>query len=122
MANSRDFLLGMTIGGLIGSAVGLLYAPKPGAETVQELIEQANNLKQRVAEVAENLQSAGVRVTATISDGKEKGVRLAAVQKESVQAAVRAGKQAYLDTAEKLRQEGAETAETSETESQDNGA
>jgi len=50
MANSStgDFILGLLVGGAIGVTCGLLYAPRPGAESRSILRKQASDLKERV--------------------------------------------------------------------------
>jgi gas vesicle protein len=42
---SAGTFLGFVIGGLIGAAIALLYAPRPGSETRQKLIEDSEKLK-----------------------------------------------------------------------------
>ncbi|SEU07683.1 Gas vesicle protein [Salinibacillus kushneri] len=48
--NSKDFLLGTLIGGIVGASVALLYAPKPGKELRQDLNEGANLVRERAGE------------------------------------------------------------------------
>ena len=42
--DSRDLLAGLLIGGLIGAALGILYAPKSGKETREDITCKANEL------------------------------------------------------------------------------
>ena len=42
--NNRDLLAGLLIGGLIGAVLGILYAPKSGKETRDEIVGKAKGL------------------------------------------------------------------------------
>ncbi|MBI4329794.1 MAG: YtxH domain-containing protein [Chloroflexi bacterium] len=54
--SSKDTLVGVAIGLLagaaVGAAIGILYAPRPGAETRDILVEKAQTVKERAAELA----------------------------------------------------------------------
>jgi gas vesicle protein len=54
----NGFLSGLILGVVIGAAVGLLYAPKPGAETRQMLKEKADAARARAAELAQKAKEA----------------------------------------------------------------
>lgn len=41
---AEDFLKGLIVGGLIGAVVGILYAPKSGKETREEIVKKAEEL------------------------------------------------------------------------------
>jgi gas vesicle protein len=43
------FFAGLILGAIIGAAVGLLYAPKPGTETRRLLKEKALSIKEKVS-------------------------------------------------------------------------
>ena len=43
-------LAGVGLGAIIGAAAGLLFAPKPGAETREELAEKLKELKDKTGE------------------------------------------------------------------------
>ncbi len=43
-----DWMTGLVIGGIIGVVVGLLYAPKPGKETRDELTDKAKDIATRL--------------------------------------------------------------------------
>lgn len=47
------FLLGLTVGCLVGAAIAILLAPQPGADTRQMLRRAAGELKHRAAELKE---------------------------------------------------------------------
>ncbi|HET6781398.1 MAG TPA: YtxH domain-containing protein [bacterium] len=48
MAEKAEFSAGLLIGGLIGLGLGLLFAPKPGSETREELGGRAQDVSDRV--------------------------------------------------------------------------
>ncbi len=45
--NGGGFFSGLVIGGLIGAAVGLLLAPRPGTETVRVIREKGTELRSK---------------------------------------------------------------------------
>ena len=72
MANSdsdSSFALGLVLGGVIGVAVGLLIAPKPGSETRAELAEASEVWRGRAEEVAAALRE---RVGPTVEGVRER--------------------------------------------------
>lgn len=70
--NTKDFLIGALIGGMVGAAAALFLAPKSGKELRSNINEQASALKEK---------SGQIRVTAMT-----KGTELAAVAKEKTNA------------------------------------
>jgi gas vesicle protein len=56
--SGNGFLTGLLLGVVIGAAVGLLYAPQPGAETRQMLKEKADAARARAAELAQKAKEA----------------------------------------------------------------
>ena len=50
--NRGSFMLGFMFGGLVGTVLGILIAPKPGSETRVELAEQSDVWKSRAEEFA----------------------------------------------------------------------
>lgn len=78
------FFLGLGL----GAAVGLLFAPRSGAETRDYLRTKADEGK-------EFLKTTGDEVVGSTNDLIEKGKEAITRQKDQVQAAVDAGKQAY---------------------------
>lgn len=47
-----SFLMGLIVGGVVGTVVGLLLAPKPGAETRADLADYGEVVRERAEEVA----------------------------------------------------------------------
>ena len=45
-----DFIKGLLVGGLIGAAIGILYAPKSGKETREDLSRKAEELIEKAKE------------------------------------------------------------------------
>ncbi len=120
--------LGWFLAGLgIGALVGVLYAPKSGRETRDELIASAIDAKERAADYAQQgrerasqfAEQGKQQVNEYVDRGKEyydrgrtqwsqyveKGKGLVQEQQNKVAAAVEAGKQAYVSTAHAGEQE-----------------
>ena len=80
------FFLGLGL----GVAVGLLFAPKSGAETRDLLLTKADEGKDYIRRRSEELRDSA-------TDVLEKGKSVVNRQKDQLSAAVEAGKQAYRD-------------------------
>lgn len=50
--NSKDFLIGALVGGIIGAAAALFLAPKSGAELRGDVSLQATNLKEKTVDLS----------------------------------------------------------------------
>ena len=61
--------LTFVVGGLIGAAFGLLFAPRPGAETRGKIKEQAEGAREKVRETAKSAHEKAEKLTEA---GKEK--------------------------------------------------
>ena len=106
--------LGWFLAGLgIGAVIGVLYAPKAGKETREDLLNVAREAKEKAAEYVEqgrqkaaDLVEEGKRqARESIDKGRtqwtqyvEKGKNLINEQQAKVEAAVEAGKEAYINT------------------------
>jgi gas vesicle protein len=55
MGNRTDFVAGFILGGLLGTAMALLYAPRTGEETRERLLESADDLRERARERADDV-------------------------------------------------------------------
>lgn len=65
MSESREggwFALGAFLGASIGAAIGLLYAPRPGAETRRSLTEKSEMLRERALQTGSELAEEAGRV------------------------------------------------------------
>jgi gas vesicle protein len=56
---TRGFLLlGLMLGGAVGAALGLLYAPRPGADVRRELAERSEDFVDRARTAADAARGA----------------------------------------------------------------
>ena len=106
--------LGWFLAGLgIGAVIGVLYAPKAGKETREDLLNGAREAKEKAAEyveqgrqkAAELVEEGKRQARESIDKGRtqwtqyvEKGKNLINEQQAKVEAAVEAGKEAYINT------------------------
>ena len=88
MAESRFSYFCLGLG--IGTAVGLLFAPKPGDAVRQDL-------RQRAEEGREYLKKRGGELRHQAEEVIEKGRGTVQVQREHLSAALEAGRRAYRD-------------------------
>lgn len=99
--------IGFGIGLLVGGIVGLLMAPKSGAETREQLKTYAGDLSDKTRDLAHNLQEKGrqaahdvsEKVAQTTVELKDKARHAA----ETAQDAIRAGREAVQKVATALR-------------------
>jgi gas vesicle protein len=91
------FLLGLGI----GVAAGILWAPRSGEETRQMIADKAGEgadyLKNRAQEGSEYMRQRADDLKQTAGDLYERGRSTVVRQKDTLSAAVEAGKQAYRD-------------------------
>ncbi|MDR2645396.1 MAG: YtxH domain-containing protein [Endomicrobium sp.] len=69
MSDNKDTLLAFILGGLIGAALGVLYAPKSGKETRREIKRFGEDVADKVKDLGEDLTEKGRKV---YEDGKDK--------------------------------------------------
>jgi gas vesicle protein len=97
------FLLGLGI----GVAAGILWAPRTGEETRQLLADKAGEsadfLRTRAQDGSEYLKQRSDDVKHSAADLYEKGRSTVVRQRETLSAAVEAGKQAYRDAVEDVK-------------------
>jgi gas vesicle protein len=74
-AGKGDFLMGLIVGGLAGMVSGILFAPKSGKETRQDIVNASDSamrrLKEMEAEAEKKIGDAGKRVSGLAQQGKE---------------------------------------------------
>jgi gas vesicle protein len=63
MDEPRDFISGVVFGAAVGAAIGLLFAPEPGAGTRRRIQQQTSQLSHGLREQADKLM-VGVKRTA----------------------------------------------------------
>ena len=73
-SNGGDLFKGFVLGGLVGMAVGILFAPKSGKDMREELMEESDDLlekaKKELDKVKKDLTELRVKITETIDRGK----------------------------------------------------
>jgi gas vesicle protein len=69
------------IGGLIGGAIALLYAPRPGQETREILLDEGQT---RADQVMQSLRSAQARMEAMNQETRERLQQLQAIAQETI--------------------------------------
>lgn len=60
--NTKDFLIGALIGGMVGAATALFLAPKSGKELISDLNEQASVLKGKSGQLRETALTKGTEL------------------------------------------------------------
>ena len=83
-------LAGIGLGAIIGAAAGLLFAPKTGTETREEIKKAADDLKSRAEEVVGELSTSADELV-------QKTRGLIDSTKSKVQEAIECGKQAMAE-------------------------
>ena len=92
MSDDRNGSIGWFLAGLgLGAIVGLLYAPKSGRETREELLDRLEDGRDYVKKRGEDARD---RATEWVDKGKEAVGR----HKESISSAIDAGRQAYRES------------------------
>ena len=85
------FMVGMLCGAAIGAAIGLMFAPKPGAEMRQQLAAQTDRFRRRATEQADRLRrratDAYTGASETINDVVARGREALDVGREAFQRA-----------------------------------
>ncbi|MCX8012457.1 MAG: YtxH domain-containing protein [Desulfobacterota bacterium] len=73
--------LAFVAGGIIGAALGVLFAPRPGIETREKIKERAGEMRDKLRDKVETLRDKSEELIAT---GKEKSSELCGKLRESV--------------------------------------
>ena len=99
------FFVGLVVGAVIGGAVGLLLAPKPGAETRAELMEMGDAWRTRADEIAAqmaaemrargvpDMSAVGDRVGPAVDSLRERGSTTIGAVREAGTGAVASARQ-----------------------------
>jgi gas vesicle protein len=88
MSDSRDTLLAFVLGGLIGAALGILYAPKSGKETRKDIKKFSGEVANTVSDLSDDFKEAGRKV---YEEGRERILS----GKDKINEAFEAGKKAF---------------------------
>jgi gas vesicle protein len=94
-----DFVAGLLVGAAAGAAVGLLYAPRSGAESRHHLSEQMHAKREQATTLADESRHQG-----SLSLHQVKALVMQQVSR--LRDALRAGKQAALETHRNLQAGG----------------
>ena len=71
----NGFLTGLLVGGIIGVAVGLLYAPRPGTETRAMLMDKTAEARESAAKLMSDAQKKANDILAQARDAAAKLVQ-----------------------------------------------
>lgn len=63
----KDLLIGAVVGGLLGAATALLFAPKSGRELRSNIAEQAQVVSDKTVQIANNVSQKTQEVAKTVS-------------------------------------------------------
>lgn len=66
--DSKDFIIGALVGGMLGAAAALLLAPKAGKELRSDLNEQAVYLKDKSSEISHLAREKSSNIVRTVSE------------------------------------------------------
>ncbi|MDR1941100.1 MAG: YtxH domain-containing protein [Endomicrobium sp.] len=88
MCDKKDTLFAFILGGVIGAALGVLYAPKSGRETRYNLKKMGEELADTVSDLSGEVKETGRKV---YEEGKEKVLS----GKDKINEAFEAGKKAF---------------------------
>ncbi|MDQ0176859.1 YtxH domain-containing protein [Bacillus chungangensis] len=91
--DTKDFLIGALVGGIVGAATALLLAPKSGKELRSDINEQVSNLKEKTdhwkdaaVEKSSEMAAAAKEKTTQLKDtAVEKGNQFAGTVKEKTE-------------------------------------
>lgn len=88
MCDKKDTLLAFVLGGVIGAALGILYAPKSGRETRYNIRRMGEEFADTVSDLSDDVKEAGRKV---YEEGRERVLS----GKDKISEAFEAGKKAF---------------------------
>ena len=97
--NGLVVLLAFFMGGLVGSLLGLLFAPMAGRETRERIRDASTDAKERTISTAHRAKDV---TTERVTDLVDKGKSRVDDATESMRAAVEAGKSAFVEKKSEL--------------------
>jgi gas vesicle protein len=98
MANNKgDFFVGLLIGGALGAALAILYAPQSGEETRSQLKKKSGELKDTATDTYGKVRE---RATETTDQLKARTTNLASTVREKTNAMVSSVRSKTSDTLE----------------------
>ncbi|MDR2426285.1 MAG: YtxH domain-containing protein [Endomicrobium sp.] len=88
MCDKKDSLAAFILGGIIGVAIGILYAPRSGRETRYNLRRVGEDIADTVSDLSEDMKETGRKL---YNEGREKVM----TGKDKISEAFEAGKKAF---------------------------
>lgn len=88
--NSGDVILAFVLGGIVGAALGILFAPAAGKETRRKLKDIGEDLGDKIEDLGDEVKAKTKNI---VQEGKEKIVATA----ERLENAFEAGKKAFVE-------------------------
>ncbi|MFN3477678.1 MAG: YtxH domain-containing protein [Candidatus Methylomirabilales bacterium] len=98
-ATGASLALAFLLGGVLGAALALLFAPEPGSRTRARIRGVAEDLREKTADLTEDIRE-------KVEDVIEKGREILEESKSLITAAYQAGKEAMHRERERLQTQG----------------
>jgi gas vesicle protein len=96
--STGTLILSFLLGGIVGAGMALLFAPKSGRETRQNIRDFAEDVREKAKDYVDDVKG---KVTSKIDKGKE----FYGEKKSILTSAIEAGKEAYDKEKERLSKE-----------------
>jgi gas vesicle protein len=97
---TNDLLTGVLIGGLIGAALGILFAPKSGKETREDIARKTEEL---ISKAKEEYEAALEKSKRLYETAVTKAQGLQSLAQEKVGDVAEKGKETFLDNKNRLK-------------------